>query len=87
MRDGAARHSIDGRDRPRGYVMPQSVSERVIYTCSYISVSAQFERELHSVMARVQNPTLFSAYFGVPSQALASAGLIDPFLDVDVPLS
>jgi hypothetical protein len=37
-------------------------------------------------MARVQNPTLFSAYFGVPSQALAAAGLIDPFLDVDVPL-
>jgi hypothetical protein len=37
-------------------------------------------------MARVQNPTLFSAYFGVPSGALAAAGLIDPFLDVDVPL-
>jgi hypothetical protein len=37
-------------------------------------------------MARVQNPTLFSAYFGVPPQVLAAAGLIDPFLDVDVPL-
>ncbi|XIA62883.1 hypothetical protein ACFIOY_26335 [Bradyrhizobium sp. TZ2] len=37
-------------------------------------------------MARVQNPTLFSAYFGVSSRALAAAGLIDPFLDVDVPL-
>lgn len=37
-------------------------------------------------MARVQNPTLFSAFYGVPPQALAVAGLIDPFLDVDVPL-
>jgi len=37
-------------------------------------------------MARVQNPILFSTYFGVPSQSLATAGLIDPFLDVDVPL-
>lgn len=37
-------------------------------------------------MARVQNPTLFSAYFGVPPQALTAAGLIDPFLDVDMPL-
>ena len=37
-------------------------------------------------MARVQSPTLFSAYFGVPSRSLATAGLIDPFLDVDVPL-
>ena len=34
----------------------------------------------------MQNPTLFSAYFGVPPQALSVAGLIDPFLDVDVPL-
>jgi hypothetical protein len=58
----------------------------VIHTYSCISVSAQFERELHSAMARVQNPILFSAFFGVPSQALAAAGLIDPFLDVDVPL-
>jgi hypothetical protein len=37
-------------------------------------------------MARVQNPTLFSAYFRVSPQALAAAGLIDPFLDVDMPL-
>jgi hypothetical protein len=37
-------------------------------------------------MARIQNPILFSAYFGVAPKALASAGLIDPFLDVDVPL-
>ena len=51
-----------------------------------INIGVQSERELHSAMARVQNPTLFSAYFGVPSQALAAAGLIDPFLDVDIPL-
>ena len=37
-------------------------------------------------MARVQNPILFSAYFGVPPKTIAAAGLIDPFLDVDVPL-
>ncbi|MET4152220.1 chromosomal replication initiator DnaA [Bradyrhizobium sp. RT7b] len=37
-------------------------------------------------MARVHNPTLFSTYFKVQSQALAAAGLIDPFVDVDVPL-
>ena len=37
-------------------------------------------------MARVQDPTLFSAYFKVASQALATAGLIDPFVDVDMPL-
>jgi len=37
-------------------------------------------------MARVQNPTLFSAYFGVPPKTIVAAGLIDPFLDVDVPL-
>ena len=37
-------------------------------------------------MARIQNPTLFSAYFRVSPQALEAAGLIDPFLDVDVPL-
>lgn len=36
--------------------------------------------------ARIQDPILFSAYFGVPSDALDAAGLIDPFLDVDVPL-
>ena len=37
-------------------------------------------------MARVQNPILFSAYFGVPPKTIAAAGLIDPFLNVDVPL-
>ncbi|MDR3571781.1 MAG: hypothetical protein P4L81_06345 [Candidatus Pacebacteria bacterium] len=37
-------------------------------------------------MAQVKNPTLFSSYFRVPLEALAAAGLIDPFLDVDVPL-
>lgn len=37
-------------------------------------------------MARVQNPILFSAHFGVPPRVVAAAGLIDPFLNVDVPL-
>ena len=37
-------------------------------------------------MARVQNPIWFSAYFVVPPKTIAAAGLIDPFLDVDVPL-
>jgi hypothetical protein len=37
-------------------------------------------------MARVNNPTLFSTYFGISTDDLAIAGLIDPFLDVDVPL-
>lgn len=37
-------------------------------------------------MARIQNPTLFSTYFSIKPEALAEAGLIDPFLDVDVPL-
>lgn len=37
-------------------------------------------------MAHIQNPILFSAYFGVPPKTIADAGLIDPFLDVDVPL-
>ena len=37
-------------------------------------------------MARVKNPTLFSTYFKVSPDELADAGLIDPFLDVDVPL-
>jgi hypothetical protein len=36
--------------------------------------------------ARIQNPILFSAFFGVSSQSLAAAGFIDPFLDVDVQL-
>src|SRR4051812_8360407 len=37
-------------------------------------------------MTRVKDPTLFSTHFGVPSKALAGAGLVDSFLDVDVPL-
>ncbi|PNG27243.1 hypothetical protein [Methylocella silvestris] len=37
-------------------------------------------------MARVKDPTLFSVYFGVESDALQAAGLIDPFLDVDINL-
>jgi hypothetical protein len=36
--------------------------------------------------ARIQNPMLFSTYFGLASQDLASADLIDPLLNVDVPL-
>jgi len=34
----------------------------------------------------IQNPTLFSAYFGIPLQDMREAGLIDPFLEHDVPL-
>ena len=37
-------------------------------------------------MTRVQNPTLFSTYFGVAPSVLDTAGLIDPFLDVDTQL-
>src|SRR4051794_18812603 len=37
-------------------------------------------------MAKVQNPTLFSMYFGLHTHALGNAGLIDPLLDVDTPL-
>lgn len=37
-------------------------------------------------MALVKNPILFSTYFRIPSQKLKAEGLIDPFLDVDVPL-
>jgi hypothetical protein len=37
-------------------------------------------------MAHIHNPILFSTYFKVSPQALAAAGLIDPFLNVDVPL-
>ena len=36
--------------------------------------------------ARIQNPILFSTHFGVTAQALAAAGLIDPFLNTDMPL-
>lgn len=44
------------------------------------------EHGIKDFMARVCNPILFSTYFGVPIEALDEAGLIDPFLDVDVPL-
>jgi hypothetical protein len=37
-------------------------------------------------MARIKDPTLFSAHFGIETDALEEAGLIDPFIDVDVPL-
>lgn len=37
-------------------------------------------------MSRFQNPTLFSAYFAINQSVLTAAGLVDPFLDVDVPL-
>jgi len=37
-------------------------------------------------MARVKDPILFSTHFGIAPEQLATAGLIDPFLDVDVPL-
>jgi hypothetical protein len=37
-------------------------------------------------MAKVQDPTLFSTYFGIESETLEAAGLIDPFMDVDIPL-
>ena len=39
-----------------------------------------------SVVAQVQNPTLFSVHFGLNPTTLAQAGLIDPFVDVDTPL-
>jgi hypothetical protein len=65
---------------------PAQLSPVGIHTKPRINIGVQSERELRSTMARVQNPILFSAYFGVPSNALAAAGLIDPFLDVDIPL-
>lgn len=37
-------------------------------------------------MARVQSPTLFSTYFNLNPTALDTAGLIDPFIDVDTQL-
>ncbi|MEH6665262.1 MAG: hypothetical protein V7678_10455 [Brevundimonas sp.] len=37
-------------------------------------------------MAKVQNPTLFSKHFGIPTHDLEAAGLVDPFIDVDTPL-
>ncbi len=37
-------------------------------------------------MAKVQNPVLFSTYFGIDSKLLEDANLIDPLLNVDTPL-
>lgn len=37
-------------------------------------------------MASIANPILFSIYFGIDADALADAGLIDPFINVDTPL-
>ena len=37
-------------------------------------------------MARVKDPILFSKAFGLDPRLLAQAGLIDPFLDTDIPL-
>ena len=37
-------------------------------------------------MARVKDPVLFSTNFGLPPEEFLKAGLIDPFIDVDIPL-
>lgn len=37
-------------------------------------------------MARIRNPVLFSKHFSIDSKELSSAGLIDPFLNVDTQL-
>jgi hypothetical protein len=37
-------------------------------------------------MAKVQDPVLFSTYFGIDTSELGKAGLVDPLLDVDTPL-
>lgn len=37
-------------------------------------------------MTRVQDPTLFSTYYGIAPSLLDAAGLIDPFIDVDTQL-
>lgn len=37
-------------------------------------------------MARIQDPLLFSKYFGIDEEELENAGLIDPFLNVDTQL-
>ncbi|MGH6958074.1 MAG: hypothetical protein ACREEW_15515 [Caulobacteraceae bacterium] len=37
-------------------------------------------------MARIVNPKLFSAHFGIDPSALADAGLVDPFVNVDTQL-
>lgn len=37
-------------------------------------------------MARVSDPQLFSTHFGVDSQSLDSAGLVDTYVNVDIPI-
>lgn len=37
-------------------------------------------------MAKIEDPILFSKYFGIDDDVLAAAGLIDPFVDVDTQL-
>lgn len=37
-------------------------------------------------MASISNPILFSTFFNIDADALADAGLIDPFINVDTPL-
>lgn len=37
-------------------------------------------------MARFQNPNLFSHHFGIAPEKLSEDALIDPFIDIDVPL-
>jgi len=37
-------------------------------------------------MAKIKDPILFSRYFGIENAALENAGLIDPFVDVDLQL-
>ena len=37
-------------------------------------------------MAVVRDPILFSTYFGIAPKILSDAGLVNPFMDVDVPL-
>lgn len=37
-------------------------------------------------MATIKNPKLFSDHFGIDPELLSSAGLIDPFINVDTQL-
>ena len=37
-------------------------------------------------MAKVRDPILFSTHFGLDTEVLGCAGLVDPLLDVDTPL-
>ncbi len=46
-------------------------------TCRYIE---------SKIMAKIINPILFSSYFGVDPAEIDKAGLIDPFLNVDLEL-